>query len=84
MNGNLNFWLLKMSRVSAYFLLVFSILYLVSGFSMAGLYGANKIFNKNISKFIHLNLHIPFIIFLILHCSIDIYFALKRLRKSKK
>ena len=75
---NVNFWLLKASRISAYVLLVLSVMYLVTGFSMTGLYGMHRFVDKGLAAYVHLNLHLPFILLLVLHCGIDVYFVLKR------
>jgi hypothetical protein len=76
--SGLNYWLIKISRVSGYLLLILIVTYFITGYSMTGMYGMNRVIQKNFASYLHLNLHIPFIILLILHCGINIYFALKR------
>ncbi len=75
---NVNFWLLKTSRISAYVLIVLMLVYLITGFSMIGLYDMHRIVDKNFAIYMHVNLFLYLIIFLVLHCGIDVYFALKR------
>lgn len=66
----------KVSRVSAYLLLIVCILYIISGYSITGKYGFESIMEREMAIFIHLNLDIIFIILFVLHAGIEIYLRL--------
>ncbi|RLJ00236.1 MAG: hypothetical protein DRP03_01155 [Candidatus Aenigmatarchaeota archaeon] len=65
--------LLRTGRVCGYILLLFILLYLITGFSITGKFGFHKIINKNLALLIHLNMEIPFLIVLILHVFPHLY-----------
>ncbi len=75
---NINFWLLRVSRWSGYVLLVLLIIYIVTGYSMVGFHGMNRLVEKSLAVFLHLNLDWVLIIFIMIHGGIEIYFALRR------
>jgi len=75
---HLNVRLLRISRISAWVLLVLIILYIITGFSMTGRYGFSKLISISTATLIHDNLCVLVIIFFLLHAGISVYFALKR------
>jgi len=79
----LNAILLKISRFSAWVLLVLVIINFITGFSMTGRFGFNRLINVRTATLIHDNIWILLIIFFLLHAGISIYFALKRWKVIK-
>lgn len=75
---HLNSKLLRISRLSAWVLLPLIIIYIITGFSMTGRYGFNKLISIRPATLLHDKLCIPLIIFFVLHTGISIYFAFKR------
>jgi len=57
----------KISRISGWLLLLLIILYLLTGYSLAGKYGLHRLLDPSIARVIHGNLDFLLIILLILH-----------------
>jgi hypothetical protein len=75
---NKNLLLLKISRWSSYILTALIILFFITGYSMAGLYGMYIVIGKGMAVSLHLGLDLVLMIFLVIHVGIQIYFDLKR------
>ena len=84
MDASVRKWLVKTNRLSAWGLLIVVILFLISGYSMAGKYGFETIVTKQAANRLHLALHLPLIVFFLFHSSVSILFALQRWGWVKK
>lgn len=73
--------LLEIDRITRWFLLLLILLYFISGYSMVGKFGMNKILSKKIATRIHTILDFPTLLLLAIHCCPRIYFFLRRRRK---
>ncbi len=71
-------YLIKIERWSCWFLFVLLILFFVSGYSVAGMYGFEKIMSKRLALTIHSTLHIPTLVLFAIHMAIRLYFTIKR------
>ncbi len=71
---NINRYLFRINRISAWVLLVFMILFLISGYAWAD----NIIMPVQQARWLHTRLDTYLVIFFLLHALISIKFALKR------
>lgn len=73
--------LLTISKISAWILLVFIIIYFITGFSMTGRFGF-KVVDPNTAFSIHSGLAIPMFIIFLIHTVISTYlFMMPKRRK---
>jgi cytochrome b subunit of formate dehydrogenase len=70
--------LMKANRISCWLLLFLMIVFIITGYSMTGKFGFNKLIDKRSSTTIHLLLDIPLIILFLFHSFVSIYFAFLR------
>lgn len=78
--ANINRILMIVSRISAWILLILMIMFIMTGYSMVGMYGFNKVIGKGLSLNLHLLFGIPIVLVFIIHSGIQVYFAIKRWR----
>jgi len=71
--------LVKVQRYAAWLLLSLTILYLLTGFVIAGKYGLGKLMDKSLAITLHANMDLPFIALLVLHVGIYLYLDIKRM-----
>lgn len=76
--------LIRINRISCWFLLVVVIIFLITGWAMTNRYGLNKLMNPRLALSYHNTMHYPLAIFFIIHVGISIYFASKRWKIFKK
>jgi len=70
--------LVKISRAAAWILLFLIIPFIISGYSMTGKYGMDRIIDTGTALRIHTGFSELLVFFLIIHVSINIYLALVR------
>lgn len=75
---NISFYLVKMVRISGWFLLVLALTYIASGYALCGEYGFDKLLSPRLAQWLHENLDVPFVVFLLMHSLAAIYLALRR------
>jgi len=74
--------LLEIDEITRWFLLLFIILFFISGYSMVGKFGLEGVLPRNLAIKIHATLDIPTLLLLLIHCCPRIYFRLKRRFRS--
>ena len=76
---------IKVEKYAGCLLLVLIIIYIVTGFSYAGLFGFGQIINIDAAIWIHNNLYVVglLIVLIILHCSIRTAIRIRRRLNSK-
>ncbi|RLJ09854.1 MAG: hypothetical protein DRP15_02160 [Candidatus Aenigmatarchaeota archaeon] len=72
--------LVRLQKWSGWALIPVIIIYLITGYSLAGRYGLHKIFDLRLSLVLHSNLDLLLIFLLILHVIPSIIFFLRRRR----
>lgn len=75
---NMSFYLVKMVRISGWFLMVLALAYMASGYALCGKYGFDKLLSPRLAQRLHENLDVPFAVFLLMHSLPAIYLALRR------
>jgi len=75
--------LLRVERISGWVLLPLIVVYFISGFAMAGDYGLNSAVSLRLAHNLHTILHVPLLIFFVLHAGPAVFFAVRRWRKSR-
>lgn len=78
MNKSINYHLIKLNRFTAWLLLVFMIVFISTGFSIAGEYGFEKLIATNTALALHKKLVWPLLTLFALHVVISAYFSFKR------
>jgi len=70
--------LVKINRLSGWLLIPLFLIYIITGYSMTGEYGMNKVVSLHLARTIHLNFSGLFILLFLLHVCTSIYLALRR------
>ncbi len=81
---SVNYYLIKIARVSGWLLFLLVLLYILTGFSLCGEYGFNKLVNYQAALRIHRIFEWPLIVIFLVHSLVTIYFALRRWGWIKK
>jgi hypothetical protein len=74
----LNYYLLKLARLSGWLLLPLVLTYLVTGFRMCNHFGLHHLIDRKTATEIHRLFEWPLVSVFLLHASTTIYFALRR------
>jgi len=75
---NINYWLIKLLRLSGWLLLPLMIIYLVTGFSLCGQFGINQWIEDTVALALHRLLEWPLVGAFLAHALVAIYFAFRR------
>ncbi len=85
---NLNYYLLKLARLSGWVLLPLMLVYLATGFALCGHFGFSRLIDLQTALLIHQIFDWPLIVAFSLHASTTVYFAMWRWgwikRRNKK
>ena len=81
---SLNFYVMKLNRLSAWVLLALMAIYIVTGFSLCGKLGVSRVLDTQTALVIHQMFDWPLVAALAVHAATSIYFAVKRWRWIKK
>ncbi len=81
---NLNYYLLKLARVSGWLLLPLMLVYLVTGFALCGKFGFSRLIDLQTALLIHQIFDWPLIVVFAVHSSVTVYFAMRRWGWIKK
>ena len=73
-----NYYLMKIIRISGWLLLPLIALYIVTGLTVAGGYGFNRLINVNLANEIHKLFKWPLVTVFVMHASLTSYFAFRR------
>lgn len=73
-----NYYLLKIARLSGWLLLPLVLLYLVTGFRLCGQLGLQRWIDKGAAVEIHRLFEWPLVVVFVLHAATTVYFALRR------
>jgi cytochrome b subunit of formate dehydrogenase len=76
--------LTKANRLSAWLLFFLVAVFIITGFSMVGQYGFNRVVSKSTALQIHLRLAIPLIVLFLFHSLVCLYSAFQRWGWIKK
>ena len=76
--SKLNFVLLKMERWSGWLLLPVVMLFLLTGYIMAGRYGFGTLLDEKSALTLHRMLHLPLIVLVLAHVVPAMYLAFQR------
>ena len=74
----LNYWLLKLNRISCIVLIAATVLFIISGYSMTNSYGIRNLISRALAVKLHVGLSIIFTMLFVLHSGLSIYFAVRR------
>jgi len=81
---NLHYYLIKIARLSGWLLFFLVLLYILTGFSLCGEYGFNKVVDYRTAFVIHQWFEWPLIVVFLVHSSVTMYFAFRRWGWIKK
>lgn len=81
---NLNYYLIKIARITGWLLLFLVLLYILTGFSLCGQYGFHKLINYQVAFEIHRIFEWPLMVIFLAHSLTTIYFAFRRWGWIKK
>jgi len=81
---SVNFYLIKIVRVSGWVLFFTMILFITTGFALCGKFGFTKVMSTQTALTIHKIFDLPLILFFLVHSLIGIYLALRRWGWIKK
>ncbi len=73
-----NFYLVKVVRISGWILFFIMILFTTTGFALCGKFGFGKVISTQKALTIHRIFDLPLIFFFLVHSLIAIYFAFRR------
>jgi len=72
------YYLVKAVRISGWFLLGLVLLFLVSGYSMCGEFGFDRLVGSDTALTIHKAIDIPLLVFFLIHAVAATYLAFRR------
>ena len=72
------FYLVKLSRVSAWLLLLLMLLYIVTGFALCGKYGVQRLIDTQFALLLHKIFDWPLVVLFLIHAGVSAYLALRR------
>ena len=75
---NVHYYLIKTARISGWLLFLLVLLYILTGFSLCGEYGFEKLVNYQTSLIIHKLFEWPLIVVFVVHSLVTIYFVFRR------
>ena len=75
---NINYYLIKVARVSGWLLFFLVLLYILTGFSLCGEYGFSELIDAQTSLAIHKLFEWPLVAIFLVHSVVTIYFAMRR------
>ncbi len=81
---SLNFYLVKIVRVTGWILFFIMLLFIGTGFALCGKYGFSRVISPQAALTIHKIFDMPLIAFFLVHSLIGIYLALRRWGWIKK
>jgi hypothetical protein len=81
---SVNYFVMKVNRLSAWVLLALMAIYIVTGFALCGKLGVSRLIDTQTALFIHQMFDWPLVAALAVHAATSIYFAVKRWRWIKK
>lgn len=73
-----NYYLVKIVRISGWILFVIMLLFITTGFALCGKYGFSRIISTQAALRIHKIFDMPLIVSFLTHSLVAIYFALRR------
>jgi len=76
--------LIKIVRLSGWFLLVVTLLYIMSGYALCGRFGFGRLIGPSSALRLHKTLNVPFVALFLLHSLPSIYLAVKRWTRTRK
>jgi len=74
----LNYYMIKTIRISGWFLLLLTLLCIVSGFAMSGTWGLEKLLDSDTALAIHQTFVWPLLVMFLVHAAASIYMAMRR------
>ncbi len=84
----LSYYMVKTIRISGWFLLLLTLLCIVSGLAMNGTWGFEKLLDSETARAIHLTFFWPLVGTVLVHAAASIYMAMRRWgwigRRTKK
>lgn len=81
---NINYYLMKVLRISGWLLFLLVLLYILTGFALCGRYGFDNLVNYQTAFAVHKIFEWPLIVVFLAHSAAAIYFALRRWGWIKK
>ena len=77
---NVNFYLVKIVRISGWFLFAVVLVYITSGYAMCGEFGFGRLLDAEQALELHKRLDVPFVTLFLVHSLPSIYLTLRRSR----
>ena len=81
---NINFYLIKVTRITGWLLFPLMILYILTGFSLCGEFGFERVVSPQVALAVHQIFEWPLIVAFLVHSSVTFYFAFRRWGWIKK
>ncbi len=78
MAANLNYYLLKIARITGWLLFVLVLVYILTGFALCGKLGFDQCIDLQTALGIHQILDWPLVSIFLVHSLVTIYFAMRR------
>jgi len=75
---NINYYLLKLARLSGWLLLPLVVLYIVTGFVLCRKFGFHKLMSLSTARLLHQIFDWPLLVVFAVHVSLTVYFSLRR------
>jgi succinate dehydrogenase/fumarate reductase cytochrome b subunit len=75
---NLNYYLLKLARLTGWLLLPIMLVYIATGFALCGILGFGRLIDSQTAVAIHKFFDWPLVALFLVHVSVTIYFAMWR------
>jgi len=77
-SSSLNYYLIKLARLSGWLLMGMMTVYIVTGFSLCGKLGVSAAIDPESALVIHKLFDWPLVAVFVLHSAITVYFAMRR------
>jgi cytochrome b subunit of formate dehydrogenase len=78
MAGGWNYWLVKINRVTGWLLFILVLVFIVTGFSLCGMFGFSRTISSQTALRIHRLFDWPLVVIFLSHSAINFYFAMRR------
>jgi len=75
---NLNYYLIKVTRITGWILLPLMLLYISTGFALCGKFGFNRMIGTQGALAIHQLFDLPLVFLFVVHAVVSVYLAFRR------
>ena len=75
---SVNYYLIKLVRLSGWFLFILMILYIITGYALCGEMGVERLIEPEQALKVHQLFDVPLVVLFLAHSLTSIYFAMRR------